>query len=79
MIGQTISHYRVTVLPGNFLGGEATGLHHQPRRLHAQPFDRLAGDRPVSSLNNLLNCSGLRKAAFAKSSTDNGALKCSFA
>jgi hypothetical protein len=32
-----------TVLSGNFLGGEATSLHHQPRRFHAQPFDGLRG------------------------------------
>jgi hypothetical protein len=38
-----------------------------------------AGDCPVSSLNNRLNCRGLRKAAFAKVPTDNGVLKWAFA
>jgi hypothetical protein len=31
------------VLPGNFLGGEAASLHHQPCRFHAQPFNCLRG------------------------------------
>jgi hypothetical protein len=30
-----------TVLTGEFLSGEAAGLHHQPRRFHAQLFDCL--------------------------------------
>ena len=30
-----------TVLPGNFLSGEATSLHHQPCRFHAQPFEKV--------------------------------------
>src|SRR5579862_9136774 len=32
-----------TVLPGNFLGGEAASLHHQPCRFDAQPFNCLRG------------------------------------
>jgi hypothetical protein len=32
-----------TVPPGNFLGGEAASLHHQPRRFDAQPFNCLRG------------------------------------
>ena len=32
-----------TVLPGNFLRGEAPGLHHQSCGLHAQPLDCLRG------------------------------------
>jgi hypothetical protein len=32
-----------TVLPGNFLGGEAARLHHQPRGFDAQSFDGLRG------------------------------------
>jgi hypothetical protein len=31
------------VLPGNFLGGEAASLHHQPCRFHPQPFYCLRG------------------------------------
>jgi hypothetical protein len=32
-----------TVLSGNFLGGEAAGLHHQTRGFDAQPFEYLRG------------------------------------
>src|SRR5260370_11438823 len=34
------------VLPGNFLRGEAPGLHHQSCGLHAQPLDCLPGGPP---------------------------------